>query len=102
MKKRHWVVGLFIAASLAAGGCSSPTQQAKGRPGGDDELVGARTAPGGQRQGSIAPVPYIYGGSRYFGSGGGRSGVAGDGAATSGISQGKGGLGSQSASSGGG
>ena len=64
MKKRHWVVGLFIAASLAAGGCSSPTQQAKEAPGDDDELVEAGTAPGGQRQGSIAPVPYIYGGSR--------------------------------------
>ena len=54
MKKRHWVVGLFIAASLAAGGCSSPTQQAKEAPGDDDELVEAGTAPGGQRQGSIA------------------------------------------------
>ena len=44
MKKRHWVVGLFIAASLAAGGCSSPTQQAKEAPGDDDELVEAGTA----------------------------------------------------------
>ena len=102
MKKRHWVVGLFIAASLAAGGCSSSTQQAKEAPGDDDELVEAGTASGEQRQGGVAPAPYIYGGSRYFGSGGGSGGVYGDGAATSGISQGKGGIGSQSASSGGG
>ena len=101
MKKRHWVVGLFIAASLAAGGCSSSTQQAKEIPEYDDELVEAGTGRGEQRQGGVAPVPYIYGGSRYFGSGtGGAS--SGDGAAAPGISQGKGGLGSQSASSGGG
>ncbi len=102
MKKRHWVVGLFIAASLAAGGCSSSTQQAKEVPEDDDELVEAGTVRGEQRQGGVTPVPYIYGGSRYFGSGGGSAGVSSDGAATSGISQGKGGIGSQSASSGGG